>query len=52
MNEINELIESLMIDVAEEGIGTAAGIGILWALFYGGAFAAFQGLLELLAGTV
>ncbi len=52
MNEINELIESLIIDVAEEGIGTSAGIGLLWALFFGGAFAAFQGILTLLAGTV
>ena len=52
MDELNELIESLMIDVAEEGIGTTAGIGLMWGLFFGGAFALFQGLLELLASTV
>ena len=52
MEELNELIESLMIDVAEEGIGTTAGIGLMWGLFFGGAFMLFQGLLELLASTV
>lgn len=52
MNELNDLIESLIIDVAEEGIGTSAGIGLLWALFFGGAFAAFQGILLLLSSTV
>lgn len=52
MNEINELIESLIIDVAEEGVGSAAGIGLLWALLGGGGYAAFQGILELLSSTV
>ena len=52
MEELNELIESIMIDVAEEGIGTTAGIGLLWGLFFGGAYAIFQGLLELLASTL
>ena len=52
MEELNELIESLLIDVGEEGIGATAGIGLMWGLFFGGAFALFKGLLELLAGTV
>lgn len=52
MEELNELIESMMIDVAEEGVGATAGIGLLWGLFFGGAFTLFKGLLELLAGTV
>lgn len=52
MEELSELIESLMIDVAEEGIGATAGIGLMWGLFFGGAVALFQGLLELLASTV
>lgn len=52
MDELNEWIESMVIDVAEEGIGTAAGIGLMWGLFFGGAFVLFQGLLELLAGTI
>ena len=52
MDEINQIIESLIIDVAEEGVGTSAGIGLLWTLFFGGAFAAFQRILTLLAGTV
>jgi len=52
MNELNELIESLMIDVAEEGIGATAGIGLLWGLFFTGAFAAFSGIINLLASTI
>lgn len=52
MDEINELIESLMVDVAEEGIGTTAGLGLLWGLFFAGVFAGFAGLLNLLASTI
>ena len=52
IDELNELIESLMIDVAGEGIGTTAGIALLWGLFFGGAYALFSGVLGLLAGTV
>lgn len=52
MEELNGLIESIMIDVAEEGVGTAAGIGLMWGLFFGGGFTLFRGLLELLAGTI
>lgn len=48
MNELNELIETIMVDVAEEGIGTTAGMGLLWGLFFCGAFAGFTGLLNLL----
>ena len=52
MEELNELIASLVIDVGVEGIGTTAGIGLMWGLFIGGGFALFQGVLELLASTV
>lgn len=52
MDELNEIIESLFLDVGIEGIGTTAGIGLLWSLFFGGAFTLFIGLVELLAGTV
>ena len=52
MNELNELIESMFIDVGEEGIGTTAGIALLWGMFFCGGVALFAGLLELLAGTV
>lgn len=52
MDDINELIESLMVDAAEEGIGTTAGLGLLWGLFFTGAFAGFAGLLNLLASTI
>lgn len=52
MEELNELIESLLIDVAEEGIGTSVGIGLLWGLFFAGAFAGFTGILTLLSSTI
>jgi len=52
MDEINELIESIMIDVAEEGLGAAAGMALLWGLFFGGTFAAFTGIINLLASTI
>lgn len=52
MDELNELIESLMIDIAEEGIGATAGIAIMWGLFFAGAYAGFLGLLNLLAGSI
>jgi len=52
INELNELVESIILDVAEEGIGATAGIGLLWGLFFTGAFAAFSGILNLLASTI
>ena len=52
MEALNELIESLLLDVGLEGVGTAAGIGLLWACFLGGEFAVFYDILELLASTI
>ncbi len=52
MNELNELIESFMIDVAEEGTGATAGIGLLWGVFFAGAYASFSGIINLLASTI
>lgn len=52
MDEINELIEAMIIDVAEEGVGATAGIGLLWGVFFGGTFAAFAGILNLLVSTI
>lgn len=52
MNELNELIESMLIDIGAEGVGATAGIGLLWGLFFGGTYTLFQGLLELLASTI
>ena len=49
MDELNEIIEGLIIDVAEEGAGTAAGIGLLWGLFLCGSYAVFTDLMNLLA---
>lgn len=52
MDEVNELIEALMIDVVEEGIGASAGTGIMWGLFFGGVFVLFSNLIVLLASTI
>ena len=52
MEELNELIDAFFLDVALEGIGTAAGIALMWGLFFGGAYALFQRILELLASTI
>ena len=52
MNELNELIESMLIDVGVEGIGTTAGIALLWGMFFCGSVALFVGVLELLIGTI
>ena len=52
MDEINELLESLMIDIAKEGMGTAAGIGLLFGLFLGGTFASFSEVIDLLVSTI
>lgn len=52
MNELNELIEGLMIDVAEEGIGATAGIGLLWGVFFTGAYAGISGMINLLVSTI
>ena len=52
MEEWNEVIESLVIDVAEEGVGTTAGMALLWSLFFGGAFTVFAGIMSLLASTI
>lgn len=48
MDDLNELIEALMIDVAEEGIGTTAGIALLWGVFIGGLYIGLSELLTLL----
>ena len=52
MEVLNELMESILLDIGVEGLGTAAGITLLWGCFFGGAFALFHGILELLASTV
>lgn len=52
ITELNELVESIIVDVAEEGVGTTAGIGLLWGFFFCGTFAAFAGILELLSSAI
>lgn len=52
MDEINELIEAIIIDVAEEGIGSSVGMGLIWGMFFGGTFTAFSGIISLLVSTI
>lgn len=52
MDEINEFIETILLDVGVEGIGCSAGISMLWALFFGGAFVTFREIIELLVYTI
>lgn len=52
MNELNELIESTFLDAGVEGIGTTAGVGLMWGMFFCGSFALFKELLALLVSTV
>ena len=48
LDEINELLEGTIIDIACEGIGIAMGIGLMWGLFFGGVFEIFCRLITLL----
>ena len=52
MEIINEWLESIWIDIAEEGIGALAGIGLVWGVFLGGALVSFSELINLLASTI
>ena len=52
MELLNEQIESMLLDVGLEGLGTASGIALLWGCFFGGTFALFHELLNLLAQTI
>ena len=52
MEEISDLLEGIMMDVLNEGIGTTAGIVLMWGMFIGGTFTAFSALMTLLAGTI
>lgn len=52
MEDICDLLEGLMMDVLNEGLGATAGIALMWGMFFAGTYALFSGLLTLLAGTV
>ena len=52
MEEINEFVETLFVDVGLEGIGCTAGMGLLWGIFFGGAFVAFREIINLLVYTI
>lgn len=52
LEELNELLEGIMIDIASEGMGTAFGYVLMWGMFFGGTFAVFYGLMELLSSTI
>ena len=48
LDELNELLEGNIIDIAGEGIGTAMGIALLWGVFFGGVFELFGELMTFL----
>ena len=52
MEELNELIESILVDIGEEGLGASAGIGLLWGIFFVGGVAGFEKLINLLVSMV
>jgi len=52
MEEINEFIEMIFVDAGLEGIGCTVGMGLLWAIFFGGAFAIFREIINLLVYTI
>jgi len=52
LEELNELLEGIMIDIASEGMGTTLGYVLMWGMFFGGTFAVFYGLMELLSSTI
>lgn len=52
LEELNELIEGMVIDIASEGMGTTLGLILMWGMFFGGAFAVFYGLMILLSSTI
>ena len=52
LEELNELIEGMLIDIASEGMGTTFGVVLVWGLFFGGTFALFYGLMTLLSSTI
>ena len=52
LEELNELLEGMMIDIASEGMGTVVGMAFLWGLFFCGTFAGFHKLMILLSSTL
>lgn len=52
MEVLNDWIESMILDIGLEGVGTAAGIALLWGCFFGGTYSLFHSVLYLLASTV
>ena len=52
LEELNELIESMLLDIASEGTGAALGIALMWGLFFGGTFTIFSALMTVLISTV
>lgn len=52
MEDLNDLIEGVMVDILQEGVGATAGIALMWGLFFAGSSALFSGVLTLLASTI
>ena len=52
LEEMKEILETMIIDIASEGMGTAMGMALMWGLFFGGTFTVFYGIMTLLASTI
>lgn len=52
LEELNELVEGMIIDITSEGMGTTIGVALMWGMFFGGTFAMFTRLMQLLSSTV
>lgn len=52
LEELNELVEGMIIDITSEGMGTTIGVVLMWGMFFGGTFAMFTRLMQLLSSTV
>lgn len=52
LEELNELLEGMIIDIASEGMGTTFGLILMWGMFFGGTFTVFHDLMTLLSSTI
>lgn len=52
LEELNELMESIIIDIASEGMGTALGLILMWSGFFCGTYTLLNGLMTLLSSAV
>lgn len=52
LEELNEIMESIIVDIASEGMGTTLGLILMWSGFFGGTYTLLNGLMTLLSSAV